>query len=216
VRYPATAAITLGAMAEEITLRDGSTALVRPIEPADGDRLREVWDAMSELSRRRRFLAPTAGEVSDEDLRYLVEVDHRRHEALLALDRDGRGIAVARYVRSPDDATSAEVAVVVADDWHRRGLATALLDRLSTTARENGIERYSAIVSEDNEVVLGALDRAGAVRTGGDDGEIEFALDLPAEGIGDRLATALRAAAVAPRAFLGFGLRHAAVWRRLG
>jgi RimJ/RimL family protein N-acetyltransferase len=200
-------------MDEQITLRDGSGAVVRPIEPGDGDRLREIWAGMSELSRRRRFLAPSDGDVSDEDMRYLVEVDHRRHEALLALDPDGRGIAVARYVRSPDDPATAEVAVVVADDWHRRGLATALLDRLTARARENGIERYSAIVSEDNDVVIGALDRAGAARTGSDDGEIEFALELPAEGIGERLAATLRAAAVAPRDFLGAGVRRVAVWR---
>jgi RimJ/RimL family protein N-acetyltransferase len=198
---------------EEVTLRDGRTAVIRPIEPEDGPRLREIWDGMSELSRRRRFLAPS-NEVSDEDLRYLVEVDHRRHEALIALDGDGRGIAVARFVRVPGDRTTAEVAVVVADDWHRRGLATALLDRLSERARENGIERYSAIVSQDNSVVLRALDNAGAERRAGEDGEVEFALELPAEGIGDRLADTLRAAADAQWEFLGAGLRRLAVWRR--
>jgi RimJ/RimL family protein N-acetyltransferase len=203
-------------MDEEITLRDGSSVLVRPIDPADGDRLREIWDAMSALSRRRRLLAAAGGEPSDEDLRYLVDVDHRRHEALLALDPSGRGVAVARYVRSPDDAGSAEVAVVVADDWHRRGLATALLDRLGDRARENAIERWSAIVSDDNDVVITALERAGAQRTGGADGEIEFALGLPDDGVGDRLAAMLRAAAVAPREFLGAGLRRVAVWRRRG
>ena len=151
--------------AAETQLRDGSTVAIRPLEPGDGDRVLEVWNGMSELSRRRRFLAP-ADELSDEDLRYLVEVDHRRHDALLALDEAGRGVAVARYVRSPDDRASAELAVVVTDAWHRRGLATELLVRLSERARENGIERYTAVVSEDNVVVLDALERAGAERTG--------------------------------------------------
>jgi RimJ/RimL family protein N-acetyltransferase len=198
---------------EEVELRDGSSAGIRPIEPDDGARLREVWDSTSELSRRRRLLAP-ANELSDEDLRYLVEVDHRRHEALLALDGDGRGIAVARYVRVPGDRTTAEVAVIVADGWHRRGLATALLDRLTERAREQGIERWSAIVSEDNAVVLRALENAGAVRTGGGDGEIEFTLELPAEGIGERISDTLRAAAEAPRDLVAAALRRAAVWRR--
>jgi RimJ/RimL family protein N-acetyltransferase len=202
-------------MADEISLRDGSTAVVRPIEPDDSPRLREIWDGMSELSRRRRFLAPT-GEVSDEDMRYLVEVDHRRHDALLALDEDGRGIAVARYVREPGDRTTAELAVVVADDWHRRGLATALVERLSARARENGIEHYSAIVSRDNAVVLDALERVGAERTGGENGEIEFAVDVPAEGVGDSLAATLRAAGESQREFLAAGLRRLAVWRRRG
>src|SRR3954466_14588556 len=181
---------------ETARLRDDSTVAIRPIEAGDFERLREVWDGMSELSRRRRFLAPSNGEVSDADIQYLVDVDHRRHEALLAFDGDGRAVGVARYVRTPGDPESAEVAVVVVDDWHRRGLGTALLDRLTERARESGIERYTAIVSEDNDVVLGALDRAGARRTGtSGEGEIEFVFELPSEGIGDRLAAALRAAA---------------------
>jgi hypothetical protein len=122
---------------------------------------------------------------------------------------------VARYVRIPGDRESAEVAVVVVDEWHNRGLGTALLDRLTDRARENGITRYTAIVSEDNDVVLSALERAGAERTNdGGDGEIEFVFDVPAEGIGDRLAAALRAAASAPVEFLGQWVARFAVWRR--
>jgi hypothetical protein len=70
-------------------------------------------------------------------------------------------------------------------------------------------------VSEDNDVVLDALDRAGAARTGTpEQGEVEFGIDVPAEGIGERLAAALRAAAQAQRAFLAAVLRRATLWRR--
>jgi RimJ/RimL family protein N-acetyltransferase len=204
---------------ESVTLRDGSSVVIRPIEPDDAERLREIWRGMSALSRRRRFLAASSvDEVSDEDLRYLVEVDHNRHEALLALDADGHAVAVARYVRVPGDRESAELAVAVVDDWHRRGLATALIEALSEHARENGIKRYIAIVSEDNDIVLGGLERAGAERvrrTG--DGEVELVFDVPAEdGIGDRLSAALRAAAAAPRDFLAAGASRLGVWRRRG
>ncbi len=135
-------------------------------------------------------------EISDEDLEYLTEVDHRRHEAMVALD-DGRMIGVARYVRVPRDREAAEVAVVVADDRQNQGVGTALLDSLTERARENGIARYTAVVSPDNDIVLGALDRAGATRTGtSSEGEIELAVDLPSEGLGDRLRAALRGVAV--------------------
>ena len=199
---------------ETAQLRDGSTVTIRPIEPGDTDHMREIWDGMSELSRRRRFLAPGSGDVSDADLQYLVDVDHRRHEALLAFDPQGRAIAGARYVRTPDDREAAEVAVGVVDDWHRRGLATVLLDRLTARARENGIRRYTAIVSDDNDIVLGALDRAGAVRTDASEGEIDFELDVPSEGIGDRLQSVLRAAAATQRDFLSAGLARLRVWER--
>jgi len=200
----------------EITLRDGSEILVRPIEGSDADLIRQVYDDMSELSRRRRFLAPTA-ELSEEDLAYLADVDHRRHEALIAIDPgSGRPLGVARYVRTPGNREQAEVAVVVIDDWHRRGLGTLLLDRLNERARENGIVRYSAVVSEDNDVVLRALERAGAQRTGSADGEFEFVLELPAEGTGEGLRAALRAAAEAPVDFVGAVWSRLALWRRFG
>jgi GNAT superfamily N-acetyltransferase len=110
-------------------------------------------------------------------------------------------VGAARYVRTPGvQPESAEVAVVVVDDRQNQGIGTALLDDLTQRARENGIVRYTALVSDDNDIVLGALERAGATRTGGtDDGEVEFALDVPSEGLGERLSAALRGVAVALR-----------------
>jgi RimJ/RimL family protein N-acetyltransferase len=174
---------------------------IRPIEPADADLVRTFYDGLSERSRRLRYLVPAA-ELSDEDLAYFTDVDHKRHEAVVALDGDGRMIGVARYVRTPVQRESAEVAVVVADDRQSEGIGTALLDDLTQRARENGITRYTALVSPDNDVVLGAIERAGAERTGvtGDEGEVEFALDLPPEGgLGELLRAALRGVAVALR-----------------
>ena len=181
---------------ETVRLPGGETIGIRPIQPDDKALLVEGFRRLSQRSRERRFLTP-ATDLSTEDLIYLTEVDHRRHEALVAIaPDDGRFIGVARYVQVPGEREVAEVAVVVADDWQRRGVATALLMALSKRARENGVLRYRAYVSSDNEVVIDALGRAGAKRSGEDDpDEIEFNVDVPTEGLGDRLRTALRAAA---------------------
>lgn len=172
---------------------------VRPIDPGDGDLVRAFFHELSERSRRLRFLVPSS-ELSDEDLAYLTEVDHRRSDAVVALEGD-RIVGVAHYVRTPGQRQSAEVAVVVVDDRQNQGIGTALLDELTERARENGITRYTALVSPENDVVLAAIDRAGAERVGTTgDGEIEFALDLPPEGgLGERLRAALRGVAVALR-----------------
>jgi RimJ/RimL family protein N-acetyltransferase len=166
----------------------------RSIEPDDKALVRAFYGELSDRSRRLRFLVPTS-EISDEDLAYLTDVDHRRHEAIVALD-DDRMIGVARYVRTPGDRESAEVAVVVVDDRQNEGIGTALLERLTQHARENGIERYTAIVSEDNDIVLNALERAGAENTGTTgQGDVEFTLELPPEGLGERLRSAMRSVA---------------------
>lgn len=169
---------------------------IRQIETTDKPLVRAFFEELSDRSRRLRFLVPTS-DISDEDLEYLTNVDHKRHEAVIALDAE-RLVGVARYVRAPRDRESAEVAVVVVDDRQGQGIGTALLDRLTQRARENGITRYTALVSPDNDIVIGALDRAGAERERtNDDGEIEFAIDVPAEGLGERLRTAMRSIASA-------------------
>jgi RimJ/RimL family protein N-acetyltransferase len=202
--------------ADMVRLRDGSAAVIRPIEPSDKPLVRTIYHELSDLSRRLRFLTPTP-ELSAEDLEYLTEVDHNRHEAMIALDPDReRAVGIASYVRVPGDRQAGEVAVVVVDDWHRRGLGTALLDRLTERARANGLTRYTAVVAPDNEIVLGALDRAGAERTGTSrDGEVELAIAVPSQGLGERLRAALRAAAGATQLeFVGQALRRLPGWRR--
>jgi RimJ/RimL family protein N-acetyltransferase len=124
-------------------------------------------------------------------------------------------VGIARYVRVPRDREAGELAVEVVDDWHRRGLGTALLAQLSERARQNGLTRYTAVVSPDNDVVLGALERAGAKRTGTTtEGEVELAVEVPVEGVGDRLHSALRAAGSAQIPFLEQALRLLPNWRR--
>lgn len=194
-------------MGDPVQLRDGSTVTIRSLAPGDGDLVRAIYREMSDVSRQRRFLAP-AEELSDEDVAYLTDVGHPRHEALVALAKDGRPVGVARYVRRPGDRETGEVAVVVIDSWHRRGLGRVLLDQLTERARANGLKRYTAVVSPENDVVLDALERNGADRTGvTEDGEVEFVFDLPAEGLGERLTGALRAAGALDWGFIGQALR---------
>ena len=66
---------------------------------------------------------------------------------------DDRGIAgVARFARDDLDPAVAEVAILVADEWHHRGLARQLLRPLAERARSAGIERFRAAIQADNTV----------------------------------------------------------------
>jgi RimJ/RimL family protein N-acetyltransferase len=186
-----------------ITLRDGSRALIRPVRPDDKPLFAAAYERLSPESRRRRFLAAPS-RLSTEDLRYFTEIDHRRHEALIALDPDTCDlVGDARYVRLPGERESAEVATFVADDWQQRGLATSLLTELTRRARANGLRRYTAVVSADNGVVLETLERFGARHKGARAGEVELEIDLPSEGVPTRLMGPLRWAAAGQLRLLG-------------
>ena len=143
-------------------LRDGSEVLIRPVQGTDAPLLADGFARLSARSRQMRFLG-TKNELTPAELRYFTEIDHHNHEALGAVDRaDGRGVGVARYVRSAQDAQSAEIAVTVVDEWQGRGLGAELVAQLSERAREEGIRRFTTLVAADNAAVAGLARTFGA------------------------------------------------------
>jgi RimJ/RimL family protein N-acetyltransferase/nucleotide-binding universal stress UspA family protein len=169
-----------GAGAEPARLRDGSTVLIRPIGPDDRELLRSGFEQLSDESRYMRFQTPLS-KLGDEQLSYLTNVDHHDHEALVAVD-PGSGetdiVGVARFIRVDHDA--AECAIVVADDWQGRGVATELLDRLVDRARDEGVERFIALVLAENAEALRLLERLGDTERRRVGSQVELEIELPA------------------------------------
>ena len=97
-------------------------------------------------------------------VRYLTDVDHHDHEALVAEIGGGELVGVARYVRLEREPDTAEVAVAVVDDWQGRGVASEILSRLAARARDEGIARFRATCLADNRAVLDVLQELGATR----------------------------------------------------
>jgi RimJ/RimL family protein N-acetyltransferase len=126
--------------------------LIRPIRADDKRMLADGLERLSDESVHRRFLTPKRS-FSRSELRYLTEVNGRDHVALVA-EHPGEPvrqlIAVARFVRLHDDPEAAEVAIVVADNWQRRGLGSLITERLAEEARERGIRRFTATMAADN------------------------------------------------------------------
>jgi RimJ/RimL family protein N-acetyltransferase len=156
---------------ERIRLRDGARIVIRPVEPDDAEQLKAGFERLGAVSRYRRFLTPI-DHLSPRQLSYLTHVDHASHEAIAALDAvTGDGIGIARYLRDPDDARLAEMAVTVADAWQGRGVGTALIERLSSRARAAGIERITARMIVGNHaarrLIAHAADITGEEREAG-------------------------------------------------
>ena len=150
---------------------------IRPIRATDAACLSDAWSRSSPQSRHRRMNG-TLDHLRPAELRYLTEVDHHNHEAMVAIDREtDRLVGVMRYIRTPSRPREAELAALVVDDWQRRGVATALLSELSARALEDGIEQYRAIVSPENAPAVAALRRiSGPPRRR--DGELDFLLPV--------------------------------------
>jgi RimJ/RimL family protein N-acetyltransferase len=186
-------------VSEEVVVRNGLSVLIRPVSPDDKGRIRQAFEGLSPETRYRRFFAPLQA-LSSQDLRYLTEVDHHDHEALVAVNPENATIiGVARYVRS-EDPQEAEVAVVVGDPWQEHGVATTLLERLVERAREEGIERFVALVMSENEDAIEFfrhLAPGGTTRRSAS-GYTELLIELPEPG-GLRDSTLGRALRLAAR-----------------
>lgn len=162
--------------AEQIELHDGSSVLIRPIAPEDRERLREGFDRLSDESRYLRFQTALSS-LNAKQLSYLTEVDHHDHEALLALDGE-EIVGVARFVRVSD--AVAECAIVVADEWQSRGVATVLLERLVERAGQEGVERFTALVLAGNAEAVRLLERLGETEQHRVGSQVELDIALPA------------------------------------
>ncbi|MER6046546.1 GNAT family N-acetyltransferase [Streptomyces sp. NPDC001793] len=128
-------------------LADGSTVRLRPACPADRAQALRFYDEMSVDSLRNRFfmVSRRSGERAADRL---CTPGGRGHRTLVALHGD-RLIGVAEY-ETGDDPATAEIALAVADDFHRRGVGTLPLEHLVHTARENGVTAFTADLLADN------------------------------------------------------------------
>jgi len=142
-------------------LPDGAQILIRPIRSDDKRFLEDGLRQLSDESVHRRFLSPKRS-FSRTELRYLTEVDGRDHVALVA-EYPGepvrRLIAVGRFVRLAQNTDAAEVAIVVADDWQRRGVGSLFAERLAAQARRLGVKRFTATMASDNVAAHRLMER---------------------------------------------------------
>jgi RimJ/RimL family protein N-acetyltransferase len=145
---------------EHRTLSDGTRLVLRMVRPSDKEAFAEGLAGLSERTRYQRFMAPKKG-FTDAELVFLTEVDGENHLAIVAgRERPGaepEGIGVGRLVRMEDDPESAELGIVVADAWQRRGIGRLLLERTTAAAAERGIRRIRAQLMADNGQALGLL-----------------------------------------------------------
>jgi len=128
---------------------------IRPIRPEDARIEAQFVEALSEESRHLRFVSGLRS-LSPEMIARFTQIDYDREMALVATVGTGDGerqVAVARYATLPDGETC-EYAIVVADDWHGRGLGRVMMERLVEVARAAGLKTMCGWIITGNEGML--------------------------------------------------------------
>lgn len=154
-----------------------TAVVVRPYEP--DDRTGVLAMRLSRQSIYRRFFIGSP-HVPARYADMLTRVDHWDREALVAF-AGAEVVGVAEYVRDRALSCTADLAVMVSDAWHRRGLGRRLVGALSTLALERGITELRADVLAGNRAAIAAV-RSGwpdAFASRSEDGTVVYHLPLP-------------------------------------
>jgi acetyltransferase len=150
-------------LVETWPMPDGITLTLRPIRPEDATIEQSFVRGLSDRSRYFRFMQAVQ-ELTPEMLVRFTQIDYDREMALIAVVETDAGseqqVAVARYTTRPDG-QGCEFAIVVADDWQRRGIGTHLMQSLMREAHSRGIRQMEGEVIAGNQHMLALLARLG-------------------------------------------------------
>ncbi|MFI6674294.1 GNAT family N-acetyltransferase [Kribbella sp. NPDC050470] len=133
----------------DVLASDGSVVRIRPVRADDEAALGAMNERVSDRSMYLRFFGISRS-MADEHMHHLV-ADHDGHVALVA-EYDDRVVGVASY--EPLRPGQVEMAFLLEDSVHGRGIGTLLLEQLAATARENGVERLRADTLAENAGML--------------------------------------------------------------
>lgn len=145
----------------DVVLNDGGIATLRPVTPADRDKILAFYTRVSDHSKYLRFFS-THPSLTDADLSRWLDTDGYDHVTLVLEQRDDI-VAIAGYELVPQllPARVGDVAFLVQDSHHSRGVGNILLEHLADIGREGGVERFVAEMLTQNRQMVQVFIRAG-------------------------------------------------------
>jgi acetyltransferase len=144
----------------QIVLKDGRQVLYRRACCDDEEALNRMFTTLTEESLYMRYVGyhrPTR-----EEIRRILEKEETQEISLVAtpVGNDGEIVAQIRciFLNPP---TSAEVGIVVRDDWQNQGLGTALMEAILACASQAGVERIVGIIGLSNDRMVHVCNKLG-------------------------------------------------------
>lgn len=137
------------------TLASGVQVTFRMLRPDDAEMEQAFVTGLSDQSRYLRFFSGIK-KLTPDMLELLTNPIYPASYALIAtimIEGHERQIAVGRYAPTGTEGL-AEFAVVVADDWHGRGIASELMRFVVTAAAVGGIKSLEGQILRENTAML--------------------------------------------------------------
>jgi len=147
------------------TTKSGLKFRLRPVKISDEPLVKDFFYNLSDETKYNRFLSRRKDMPHEMLQDIFVVIDYTKEMVILATIEDGDSevvIGVGQFAVIEDTLT-AQVALVVRDDYHQKGLGTKLLSYLAYIAKKQGLVGFKAEILPDNKHVLHLLEKTGSV-----------------------------------------------------
>jgi acetyltransferase len=162
-----------------IQLRNGVTALLRPIRPEDEPMEAELVKHTSRDSLYFRFFGIVPG-MDHKFLSRMTQIDYDREMAIVAEIEEAGKKQIIGVVNIVGDGwrESAEYAILVTDKWQNMGLGGAMTDFILDIARAQGYKTITASFLKTNGNMRRMFVKKGFKMTGSDEDSNWTAMEL--------------------------------------
>jgi len=145
------------------TTKNGLEILLRPVRISDEPLLKRFLLCPCPIDRFISASSRARKDMPHERLQEFVVIDYLSEMVILAVQETGdirTVVGVAQYGVEPDS-HSAEVALVVRDDFQDHGIGTELLDYVTLLAKREGLLGFRAEVLVENQTMMHLFEAAG-------------------------------------------------------
>jgi acetyltransferase len=148
-------------------LKNGMSVTIRPIRPEDEPLMAKFHGTLSEESVYQRYFIQLQLDVrtAHERLMRICFNDYDREIVLLVEHKDSKTrqseiLGVGRLSKARG-LNEAEFALLISDRWQKQGIGTELLKRFVQIGRDEKLERISAHILPENQVMIHVSKEAG-------------------------------------------------------
>jgi acetyltransferase len=149
------------------TMKDGTPVILRPIRPEDEPLMVMFHEALSDRSVFLRYFqfSKLSQRVAHDRLRRICCLDYDRDIAIVAdctlPDTGEHEILAIGRLSKLSGSNAAEVALLVRDEYQRRGLGIELLRRLIQVARDEHLDSVQAYMLRENIEMRRLIEKLG-------------------------------------------------------
>ncbi len=149
------------------TMKDGTPVVIRPIRPEDEPLMVKFHHTLSERSVYMRYfhMLSLSRRIEHDRLTRICFIDYDREMALVAEQTDPatdeKQILGVGRLSKLHEMRGAEVAVVISDQFHRKGLGTELLNRLLQIGRDEKLDFVAAEILRENPEMQRMVEKVG-------------------------------------------------------